>query len=127
MKNPSSFCGISLTQVHLGAGEPLPAMAAVRGVEPVSPEATGSQLSGLGQAASAAGTSSPTSQGASNDKNGPSMKLLNVPRSCFHQILLVPDMFGDHLPDAYVRALQPVIPQSFRDCHTYVEVPDGYT
>lgn len=108
-----------------GAGEPLPALAAVRTEEPISPEATGPPYSPLGEAA--CGTSSPTSQGALADRAGPSMKLLDVPRSCFHQILLVPDMFGDHLPDAYIKALEPVIPQSFRDCHTYVEVSDGYT
>lgn len=55
------------------------------------------------------------------------MTLLDVPRSCFSQILLVPDMLGDHLPDAYVKALQPVVPSHLEEYLTRVEPPRGYT
>jgi hypothetical protein len=110
-------------------GEPLPAFAATAGIS----NGDNHDNSDLGPHSSTYSHSKTFSDErnfetprTSSDGCPSAMTLLDVPRSCFSQILLVPDMIGDHLPDAYVKALQPVVPSHLREYLTRVETPGDY-
>eukprot|EP00884_Botryococcus_braunii_P013087 jgi/Botrbrau1/2177/Bobra.101_2s0015.1 len=107
-------------------GEPLPAFAAVTGI-PNSIADSEIYSESTIQSSPKCETTVGELAVHTNDSGCPAMTLLDVPRSCFSQILLVPDMLGDHLPDAYVKALQPVVPSHLEEYLTRVEPPGGYT